>query len=172
MRKRDSRWLTAVLVMAIAAVRAGRAADRATISLEFLPDGRCTVSADGPKFHSTMTYTPPASAIATGDFRCAVPPVPSGTPVDLVVMLAPGARPWGSGAPPLGWTKRSGRWIGTASIVSAPEVVVVADYSGAQAVRARRQRRASVGAGVCGIIAIVLLANRRRRSKRFPSARV
>jgi hypothetical protein len=135
---------------------------RAELSVEFRDDGKCAVKAGGEGIHAEMTYTPPASARASGEFRCAVPPMPDGRAVDVRVLLAPGARPAGAGTPPLTWIEQDGRWRGSGSFDAVPEVIVVPDYFGAPAVRARWQRRVGfVGAGMV-LAGLVVLAARRR----------
>jgi hypothetical protein len=165
MRKTTATRLTAqiaaLLLVSIAPWIARATADRdapptssARVAIEFLADGRCTVTAEGEGFHSAMTYLPHATADGAGEFRCAVPPVPSDRPVELTVTLAAGARPSGEGLPALAWVQRDGRWIGTASLGTAPEVVVVEDWSGRTAVRRRWMRRA---AGTAAVIAVAAL---------------
>jgi hypothetical protein len=128
------------------------AAAPARIELEFLPDGRCTVSATGEAFHSRLTYTPEVPAPPAYGLRCAIPPVPAGAAVDLTVMLPRGASPSSLGAdPPLTWTRRDDRWIGTASLTTAPLVVRIADPANraarqAQAARARAWATIALGA--------------------------
>jgi hypothetical protein len=113
----------ALLALASAAAGASTLAERGRIDVEFLADGRCRVSATGETFHSTLTYTPQATASAAGR-RCAIPPVPDGTPVDLVVSLPRGtAHPPGDAIPSLTWTRQDDRWIGTAALTTAPSVV-------------------------------------------------
>jgi hypothetical protein len=108
---------------ASAAANAAALAERGRIAVEFLADGRCRVSATGEAFHSTLTYTPQAIASAPGR-RCAIPPVPEGTPVDLVVTLPQGsAHPPADAIPSLTWTRQNDRWIGTAALTTAPSVV-------------------------------------------------
>ncbi len=119
------RFLVSVGFLAsVPAGPAGPAAVPARIELEFLADGRCTVSATGEAFHSALTYMPPALVSSTAELRCAIPPVPAGAAVDLTVMLPRGASPSpGAEQPPLRWTRRNYRWIGTASLTTAPLVV-------------------------------------------------
>jgi hypothetical protein len=135
---------------------------RAELSVEFRADGRCAVKAAGEGVHAEMTYTPPAAARTSGEFRCAVPPLPTGRLVDLHVLLAPGARPAGSGTPPLTWTEQEGRWRGSGSFDALPDVIVVPDYFGPAAVRARWQRRFSLAGGVLLVGGLVFLLARRR----------
>src|SRR4051812_9686339 len=118
------------LFSAAAAVSDSR---RAELSVEFRADGQCAVTAGGEGLHADMTYTPPASSRASGEFRCAVPPLPSGRAVNVRVQLAPGARPAGAGMPPLSWTEQGGRWLGTGTYDAIPDVIVVPDYFGAPA---------------------------------------
>lgn len=97
----------------------------ATVTIEFLADGRCHVSAEGPGFRSNATYTPKAPAAAAGDLRCAMPPVPQGQAVSLTVVVPEGTpRPAGS-EPALDWQSSDGRWSGTGRLTEWPDVVVV-----------------------------------------------
>jgi hypothetical protein len=113
------------------------AAGRARIELEFLADGRCTVSATGDAFHSKLTYTPQAPASSTSELRCAIPPVPAGAAVDLTVMLPRGPSPSPAGEePPLRWSRRDYRWIGIASLKTAPLVVRIPESGNHTARRA------------------------------------
>jgi len=137
---------------------------RAELSVEFRPDGQCAVKAGGEGVHAEMTYTPAASSRASGEFRCAVPPLPGGRAVDVRVLLAPGARPAGAGTPPLTWIEQEGRWRGSGSFDAVPEVIVVPDYFGPEAVRARALRRGALIAGGLALAGLVLVATRRRRS--------
>ncbi len=96
---------------------------RGRIEVEFLADGRCSVSATGESFHSRLTYTPHTIA-PTADRRCAIPPVPEGTPVDLIVSMPHGApRPRGDEDPRLTWTQEGDRWVGVAALTTAPLLV-------------------------------------------------
>jgi hypothetical protein len=122
------------------------AAEPGQVAVGFLPDGRCTVSAGGEGFRSTLTYTPKSAS--AGQFRCAIPPVPAGRQVVLQVALPPGARAAGTDTPELTWTQQAGLWVGTAIMQTAPEVVVVTEWGSPQAVRARWIRRAAFGSGL------------------------
>jgi hypothetical protein len=96
---------------------------RGRIEVEFLADGRCSVLATGEAFHSSLTYTPQTVA-PTADRRCAIPPVPEGTPVDLIVSMPHGApRPPGEADPRLSWTQEGDRWVGVAALTTAPLLV-------------------------------------------------
>jgi hypothetical protein len=136
---------------------------RAELTVEFRADGQCAVKAGGEGVHAEMTYTPPASSRAAGEFRCAVPPLPGGRAVDVRVVLAPGARPAGAGTPPLTWIEHEGRWRGSGAFDAAPEVIVVPDYFGPPAVRARSQRRLSLAGGALVLAGLVFFVARRRR---------
>jgi hypothetical protein len=172
MRKRLMVRLTATFAAFLGAAWTSGAQERAAVLVEFLADGRCAVTAEGAGVHSAMTYTPAAPSRATGEFRCAMPPVPGGRSVDVTVRLAPGTRPAGSGVPALNWVERDGGWVGTASLDAAPEVIVVPDYFGRAAVRARWQRRGVIGAaGLVVMAGLVLLAVRRRPASRRPAGR-
>lgn len=150
----------AALFVASAALPDGR---RALLSVEFRADGKCAVKAAGEGIHAEMTYTPPASSQASGEFRCAVPPLPGGRVVDVLVLLAPGARPARAGTPPLTWSEQDGRWRGSGTFDAVPEVIVVPDYFGPAAVRARWQRRLSLAGGALALAGLVWLLGRRRR---------
>jgi len=155
-----------IIVVASLSIASAAAPDgpRAELSVEFGADGKCAVKASGEGVHAEMTYTPPASAGASGEFRCAVPPLPAGRAVDVRVLLAPGARPAGSGTPPLTWIDQEGRWRGSGSVDAVPEVIVVPDYFGPAAVRARTQWRVGfAGAGVV-LAALAFLVARRQRN--------
>jgi hypothetical protein len=161
------RRLPAVRLIALGAslfIASAAAADagRAELSVEFRADGQCAVKAAGEGVHAQMTYMPPPSARTSGEFRCAVPPLPGGRTVDLRVLLAPGARPGGSGTPPLMWIEQEGRWRGSGSFAAIPDVIVVPDYFGPAAVRARSQRRAAFAAGGLALAGLILFAWRRR----------
>jgi hypothetical protein len=151
--------LVAGLFVASAALADGT---RAALSVEFRDDGKCAVKAGGEGIHAEMTYTPPASSRASGEFRCAVPPLPGGRVVDVLVLLAPGARPAGAGTPPLTWSEQNGRWRGSGSFDAVPEVIVVPDYFGPAAVRARWRWRVGFVAGGLALAGLVVLATRRR----------
>lgn len=138
---------------------------RATVRIDILPDRRCSVAAEGEGFRSNMTYRPTTEA-ASGEFRCAMPPVPGGRPIDLTVALAPGSRPWGNGSPRLDWTEKEGRWVGHAVLTSRPEIVVVGDAAGPKARRQRILRL--IAALLATAAAVVALVSRRRRLRRAP----
>jgi hypothetical protein len=164
MRRPTAIRLTALIASLLVASAAMQDGQRAELSVEFRPDGQCAVKVAGEGVHAEMTYTPPASSRASGEFRCAVPPIPTGRLVDVRVLLAPGARPAGAGTPPLTWAEREGRWRGSGAFDAVPEVIVVPDYFGPAAVRARSLRRVGfVGAGLA-LAALALLATRRRRN--------
>ena len=77
------RWAWAGLVVAGSCVSVSAIGARAQIHVEFLADGRCTVSATGEGFHSILTYLPQTELSPTSGLRCAIPPVPEGLQVDL-----------------------------------------------------------------------------------------
>jgi hypothetical protein len=152
------------LTLPLLVVLTGGAAEprRLTVSVEFLGDGRCTVSAVGQDFHSTLTYSPkPAREVIDG-FRCAIPPVPPDTTLDLMVILATGARPSTRGSPRLDWVQKEGRWVGTAVLATAPEVVVVEDWHGPRAVTDRWLQRGAVGLVLAGLTVVAFRRLRRR----------
>src|SRR5262245_12148388 len=162
MRRPATIRLIAPLVSLFIASAAVADGSRAELSVEFRDDGKCAVKAGGEGVHAEMTYTPPASPRASGEFRCAVPPLPGGRAVDVRVLLAPGARPAGAGTPPLTWTQQEGRWRGGGSFDAVPDVIVVPDYFGPAAVRARWQRRAGLAGGPLVLAGLVFLVARRR----------
>lgn len=96
----------------------------ATVQVDFLPDGRCTVSSAGEGFRSKVTYTPQGE-LKGGELRCAFPPVQTGMTVDLTVTLPPGASAPGDTRPELAWTKSGEQWTGTASVTAWPDAVTV-----------------------------------------------
>jgi hypothetical protein len=156
------------LSLPILAVLTGGAAEprTVTVSVEFVRDGRCTVSADGEDFHSTLTYSPkPAREVIDG-FRCAIPPVPPNRPLELTVTLAAGVRPSTRGSPRLDWVQKEGRWVGTAVLATAPEVVVVEDWHGRRAVTDRWLQRSAVGLILAGLTVLAFRRFRRRPRQR------
>jgi hypothetical protein len=167
MRRPAAIRLTACIASLFIASGAVADGPRAELSVEFRDDGQCAVKAGGEGVHAEMTYTPPASARALGEFRCAVPPLPGGRVVDVRVLLAPGARPAGAGTPPLTWIEQEGRWRGSGSFDVVPEVIVVPDYFGPAAVRARWQRRVGLVAGSFALAGLLVLATRRRKQNRY-----
>jgi hypothetical protein len=164
MRRSAAIRLTALVAGLLIPSAAAPDGTRAELSVEFGADGTCAVKASGQGVHAEMTYRPPASSRASGEFRCAVPPLPAGRAVDLRVLLAPGARPAGSGTPPLTWIEQEGRWRGSGSLDAAPEVIVVPDYFGPAAVRGRAQWRVGFAGGGVVLAALVFLGARRRRN--------
>ena len=130
-------------------------------------DGRCAASAIGQDFQSRLTYA--RKVIQPGDpFRCAVPPVPPGHPLELVVTLAAGARPSGRGSPPLQWTEKEGRWVGTASLRTPPELVTVDDWNGRRATIDRWLLRGAVASLILALVAIAFRRFRAARRRTFP----
>jgi hypothetical protein len=124
---------------------------RGRIEVEFLADGRCSVSATGETFHSRLSYTPHAVA-AISERRCAIPPVPDGTPVDLTVSLPRGAsRPTGGEIPRLAWAQLDDRWVGTASLTMAPPIVRIPTTGGHTGLR----ESALATVGVCAALALL-----------------
>jgi hypothetical protein len=143
------------LVSAFAAPAAGRA----RIELEFLDDGRCTVSATGEAFHSKLTYTPHAAVSSASELRCAIPPVPASAAIDLTVMLPRGASPPPGGEePPLRWTRREYRWIGMASLKTAPVVVRIPESGSRTARRVLAKWARSWATIAPGVIAALAIA--------------
>jgi hypothetical protein len=130
----------------------------AAIEVEFLADGRCTVSAVGAAFHSTLTYTPPPPVPPISERRCAIPPVPAGAAVDLTVRLPPGAAPsLGGEEPRLTWARRDHRWVGSAALATAPSVVRIPGPGNGAADRAPAtwaRRWATIGVSAAAALAI------------------
>jgi hypothetical protein len=164
MRKALVIRLTTALVATLGTVPAAAqtSSEPVKITVEFLTDGRCRVAAAGGEYRAELTYAPQTPAAETGEFRCAVPPVPGGKPVEVAVTLAPGERPTGRGSPVLNWTEADGRWIGTAAALQAPEVIVVQDWNGPGATRTRLIRRGLIGLVLVLLIVGVIAAFRRR----------
>jgi hypothetical protein len=142
----------------------------ARIELEFLADGRCTVLATGKAFHSKLTYTPQAPVSPASGLRCAIPPVPAGAAVDLTVMLPRGASPSPDGEePPLTWTRRDDRWVGTALLTTAPLLVRIPEPGSRAARRARAMRAVWGTIGPSALAALAIAAwlwSRDRRVER------
>jgi len=135
-------------------VRAGGPAD---VSIDFLADGRCAVSAAGEGFRSKATYRPDGAKPA-GERRCAMPPVPAGRTVSLTVSLPEGAARPGSSTPELEWQARGSAWVGTASLTSWPEAVVVSPAGG------HLMFTVLVGLGLLLTASAVVVRRRRRES--------
>lgn len=158
-----------LLVSVVSLVSASAALSRsapstARIDVEFLPDGRCTVSAAGDTFHSKLTYTPPAAIVQAFELRCGIPPVPEGTAVELSVALPPGVSPsQGQDAPRLTWTQRDDRWFGTASLSMAPSVLRIQEGDSPRMRRARTIRWAVRVAGALALAGVVAGFRRWRR---------
>lgn len=143
-------FVSFVFASAAAWPRAAAIDARGRIDVVFLPDGRCRVSATGDTFHSDLTYTPHA-APQVSERRCAIPPVPDGTPVDLSVSLPPGAsHPSGREDPPLAWTQQGDHWVGTAAMTTAPLVVRIPGSDDRTDLRARAVRTG----GICAVLAL------------------
>ena len=143
-------FVSFVFATAAASPRTATIDARGRIDVVFLPDGRCSVSAIGETFHSNLTYTPHA-APQISERRCAIPPVPDGTPVDVSVSLPPGApHPAGNEEPPLTWTQQGDHWIGTAAMTTAPLVVRIP----ASADRTGVRTSALLTGGIGGVLAL------------------
>src|SRR4051794_41796846 len=125
MRRPRAIRLIAFVVGLFSASAAGADSARAQLSVEFRADGKCAVTAGGEGLHAEMTYTPPAASRESGEFRCAVPPLPGGRAVDVQVLLAPGARPAGAGIPALSWTGQGGPRLGTGPLDALTGLIVV-----------------------------------------------
>jgi hypothetical protein len=138
-------------------------APRGRIDVQFLADGRCTVSAEGETFHSSLTYTPPAVA-QSYELRCAIPPIPAGVAVDLSVALPGGVTPLqGDDDPRLTWTHRDNLWFGSAALTTAPSLVRIPEADSPKARRARNVRRGAAAACAVLLAAGVAVGVRRWR---------
>ena len=104
------------------------------------------MSATDERFHSNLTYLSETAVSPTSELRCAIPPVPEGLAVDLTVTLPRGVAPSGDDSPRLAWTERDCRWIGTASLSSAPAVVRIPESGNRSAFRRRLLRWTGVSA--------------------------
>jgi MYXO-CTERM domain-containing protein len=143
--------------MALTARASAQGGSAAEVTVDFLPDGRCAVAARGEGFRSNATYRPQASRDAAGR-RCAMPPVPGGRTVHLVVSLPPGADRPGSSVPSLHWMQAGDLWRGTASLDEWPETVVVAESSGLWPLWMS-------GMGLGALLAVVAIRRRRARHR-------
>ena len=152
------------LLMGAADFRLGglRAQDlSARVGIEFLSDGRCTVSSEGDGFRSNATYMRPVAG-EPAELRCAMPPVPSGRTVALVVSLPTNVRSPGTSVPPLEWVQVQGRWVGTARLTEWPDAVVVSPARGWLAARSVVTSAAAVITAIVGL-AIATYIRRSRR---------
>jgi len=163
MRTQTQVLLVPPFVSFMSFVVASAASEPARVSIEFLADGRCLVSAKGEGFHSDLTYLPQTRVSPTSEFRCAVPPVPEGQPIDLFVTLPRGAAPSGDDTPRLKWIQHDYRWIGMASLPTAPAVVIVPESGNRQATSAWWLRVAAVGVAIGAVVAVIVIRLRKRR---------
>ena len=108
------------------------------------------------RFHSNLTYLPQTVVSPTSELRCAIPPVPEGLAVDLTVTLPRGVAPSGDDSPRLAWTERDYRWIGTASLPTAPAVVRIPESWNPSAFRARLFRWTGIGA-LCALVGLLIV---------------
>jgi hypothetical protein len=146
-------------------VAASVASEPARVSIEFLADGRCLVSAKGEGFHSELTYLPQTRVPPTSEFRCAVPPVPEGRPIDLFVTLPRGAAPSGDDTPRLKWIQHDDRWVGMASLPTAPSVVIVPESGNRLTTSAWWVRVAGVGVAIGAVVAVIVIRRQKGRGK-------
>jgi hypothetical protein len=107
-----------------------------SVKVDFRDGGRCTVIAHDENPRSDRVIDVPGPA-APFEYRCAVAAQPRGRPIELSVLLPPGAVPAGAEFPRLSWAERDGRWIGTASLPAAPAFVRVPTIGSAAPRRAR-----------------------------------
>ncbi len=150
-----NRFLLSLSIALIVVAPARGAGGGADVTIDFLADGRCAVSATGEGFRSNATYRPDP-AKATGDRRCAMPPVPPGRTVALKVSLPSGTARPGASTPVLDWSEQGSAWVGTASLTEWPDAVVVSPAS------TRLLQLSVIGAGLLAVAAA--LALRRSRS--------
>jgi hypothetical protein len=136
----------------------------AHVEVEFLSDGRCTVSSAGDGFRSHATYMPVPGA-KPAERRCAMPPVPGGQRVEIVVSLPIGTPRPGSSVPTLEWVETQGRWVGTARLTDWPHSVVV-QFGGWLALR----NLVTAAVSIAALIVAMTIATyaRRRRRERVP----
>jgi hypothetical protein len=149
---------TALMSSALAVVvstQIGAAGAAADVTIDFLSDGRCAVSAKGDGFRSSATYTPDG-ARTEGDRRCAMPPVPPGRTVSLTVSMPSGAAKPSTSTPILRWTDNGDAWVGTASLTEWPDAVIVSPPSSS-----RRLLLSLLGAGLL-LVAAAFGRHRRR----------
>lgn len=156
--------LALVLVLALVTpLRAGGLA--ADVTIDFLADGRCAVSARGEGFRSNATYMPDGAnqpkrvgTNPTRERRCAMPPVPPGRTVSLRVSMPTGATMPGTSTPALTWTEAGNAWVGTASLTDWPDAVVVSP-----ATPSKLTRLSLIGAGL--LLAAAAFGLRRSRTQ-------
>ena len=151
------------ILMAVAPWEIGRLLAQAQpihVEVEFLENGRCSVSSAGEGFRTHATYMPKAGA-RQPEFRCAMPPVPPGQTVALVVSLSAGMPRPGSSAPPLEWRLVEGRWVGTAQATSLPDTVVLSPTGGWQSTRTL----VTTAGAILVIVFVAGLATYARRSR-------
>ena len=130
----------------------------ATVTIDFLPDGRCAVSAQGEGFRSNATYTP-EGARDPGELRCAMPPVPKDRTVNLTVSLPTGVDRPGSSEPRLVWARSGDHWSGAATLTQWPDAVVIS-----------RASRFWTLWFPGGLLVVLLAAVQRRRRRRRTTA--
>jgi hypothetical protein len=109
----------------------------ALITIEFHPGRECTVTTLDESLTSDRLDDVPAPSAPASEYRCPIRSRPRGRPIALTVILPPGESPAGADFPRLAWAERDTRWIGTASLPSAPAFVRV-PTSGSGAVRRTR----------------------------------
>lgn len=145
--------------LALAGAAPAQPSGAATVTIDFLADGKCTVSAQGDGFRSKATYTP-EGAPGRPELRCAMPPVPAGRTISLTVTLPPGAAEPGASAPALAWTKNGDQWQGTASLTEWPDAVTLS----------RDRRVWTFWTPILGAAAVLVAVAARRRRLRRPAA--
>jgi hypothetical protein len=154
---------TLALRVGLAAVRPGDARGQdvtAHVEVEFLSDGRCTVSSAGEGFRSHATYMPVPGG-KPAERRCAMPPVPSGQTVAMVVSLPIGTPRPGSSVPALEWVEAQGRWVGTARLAESPRSVVI-QFGGWLALR----NLVTAAVSIAALIVAMTIATYARRQRR------
>jgi hypothetical protein len=89
-----------------------------TIALEYTADGNCSIAVrGGESSRAEMSYRPQMPG------RCAIPAIREEGPVTLTVLLPRGSERPRDSVPPLTWSERGGRPLGTAELEAAPEFV-------------------------------------------------
>ena len=109
----------------------------ALITIEFRAGRQCTVTMLDESLTSDRLDDAPAPSSPASEYRCPIRSRPRGRPIALTVILPPGESPAGADFPRLVWAERDTRWIGTASLPSAPAFVRVPTSGSAAPGRAR-----------------------------------
>jgi hypothetical protein len=97
----------------------------ALITIEFDAGRGCTVTTLDESLTSDRVAGVPQPGSPASEYRCPIRVRPRGRSIALTVILPSGEAPAGADFPRLAWTERDTRWIGTASLPSAPAFVRV-----------------------------------------------